>query len=98
MNFETLLQRTNAAVLAAFGQQVTLNGVAVQGDVCLRGAQLDFDGVSVAASVPSLVVASANVPADPVGKTVVANAKNYTVVEAMPDGYGLTTLTLELVP
>lgn len=95
-DFETLLSRTNAAVLAAFGQQVTLNSVAVQADF-FNGYALGDVGLSGMATVaPVLVLQTSAVPASPVGMAVVAGGASYLVAVHEPDGYGLSRLVLEL--
>lgn len=97
MDWSALQTRTNAAVLAAFGEAITLNGVAVRGDFCEPSDLIHLEGVSATANKPQIVVASSDVPASPVGKAVVARSRNYTVGDATPDGRGLTMLMLEAV-
>lgn len=96
LNFNALLSRTNAGALAAFGQQVTLNGVSVQADF-FNGYALGDVGLSGMATVaPVLVLQTSAVPASPVGMTVVADGTSYLVAMHEPDGYGLSRLVLEL--
>lgn len=95
MDWSALQTRTNAAALAAFGQTVTLNSVAVQGDFQEPFDRVQFDGAAAAAAAPQVTMQSADVPQSPVGKSVVVGTVTYTVTEAMPDGHGLTTLLLE---
>lgn len=96
LNFETLLSRTNAAVLAAFGQQVTLNGVAVQADF-FNGYALGNVGLTgMATEQPMLTLQTSLVPASPVGMAVVAGGASYLVAAHEPDGYGMSRLVLEL--
>ena len=97
MNWAALQTRTNAATLAVFGEIVTLNGVAVQGDFCEPSDQVYLDGVSAVADVPQVVVASGDVPTNPYGKTVVARGRTFTIGDTRPDGCGLTILRLESV-
>jgi len=98
MDWTALQTRTNNAALAAFGEDITLAGVAgVRGDFCEPVDQFELGGVSAVAGVPQVIVASAVVPASPVGKTVVARSRNFTVAEVRPDGRGFTTLLLEAV-
>lgn len=90
--------RANAAVLrrlanATFdigGQQhpcIFDNGHAV----ALGGP---FDGMGVSTTQPRLTCATASLPADPVGATVVVGAASYVVAEHQPDGTGMSVLTL----
>ena len=97
MDWLALQTRTNAAALAAFGEAITLNGVVVQGDYCEPSDQVYLDGVSAISNVPQVLVQSSDVPANPVGKTVVARARTFTVGDARPDGRGITNLFLEAV-
>jgi hypothetical protein len=97
VNWLALQTRTNTANLAVFGEAITLNGVPVQGDYCEPTDQVHMDGVSALANVPQVVVQSSDVPANPVGKTVVARARTFTVGDARPDGRGFTNLFLEVV-
>lgn len=95
MDWTALQTRTNAACLAAFGESVLLNGVTVQADYCEPSDEVYLQGVSAVANATQVVVASEWVPAHPVGKTVVARGRIFTVADARPDGRGLTTLMLE---
>lgn len=95
MDWAALQTRVNSAALAAFGATITLNGVAVRGDFVSPSNEIDLDGAMVVDNVPQAIVASASVPAEPVGKTCVVAGVSYTVADARPDGYGLTRLLLE---
>jgi len=53
-------------------------------------------GSDIQASQPTLVLATQNVPVDVVDMALVVNAVNYTVAVHNPDGFGLSTLLLEL--
>lgn len=97
MDWTALQSRTNTAALAAFGEAITLNGALVRGDFCEPSDQVYLDGVSAVANMPQVIVASGNVPASPVGKTVVARSRSFIVGDARPDGRGMTTLLLETV-
>lgn len=97
MDWAALQSRTNAAALAAFGANITLDGVTVRGDFVAPSDQIYLDGVSAVDTRPQVVVLTSVVPAAPVGKACTANATSYTVADARPDGYGLTRLMLEAV-
>ena len=97
MDWLALQTRTNVACMAAFGESITLNGVAVRGDYCEPADPVYLDGVSAMANLPQVVVDSSDVPANPVGKTVVARTRTFTIGDARPDGRGLTNLFLEVV-
>lgn len=51
--------------------------------------------IGMASSQPMLTLASANVPADPVGTAVVVGGVSYTVGAHEPDGTGMSRLLLE---
>ncbi len=93
MNWQALQDRTNTAVIAAFGEAVVLDGSTVRGVFDTMPAT--FDGV--AGSAPIFQLASASVPADPRGLALVIGADSYTVREYTHDGSGLCTLKLEAV-
>jgi len=92
---DTQIARVNTAVLARLGEPVTVNGQSVTGDFAQPWQQGFLEGVSASASQPQVVLADEDVPANPVGLSVVARGGTYTIAEARPDGYGLTTLLLE---
>lgn len=97
MSWSALQARTNRAVLRVFGGSITVNAVAVQGDFCEPGDVVYMDGVAAVASQPIAVILTSDVPANPFGKTVVADSRNWTIGEAKPDGRGMTNLMLEAV-
>jgi len=78
---------------AEFADDATLNGVAVKGIFDADYALQDVGG-NVASSGPVFMLASASVPALPVGKTLVHGTTTFKVVETMPDGTGVTMLRL----
>ena len=78
-----------------FADSATLGGVAVQG-IFDKAYQLgDVGGAGMAQTAPVLTLATAGVPADPVGTTVVVNGVSYTVAAHEPDGTGVSLLLLE---
>lgn len=73
----------------------TLNGVAVKG---IFDAAYDAAGAGaygMASTQPTLTLATASVPVNPVGLAVVVNAVNYLVAAHEPDGTGVSRLLLE---
>lgn len=96
MDWQALQARTNTAVLAAFGEAVTLNGVALQGDFCEDYAVGNVGSYGLATTQPALVLATPLVPANPVGLTCVARGTTYRVATAEADGCGMTRLLLVL--
>ncbi len=96
MSFAALQSRVNATALKRLGEDVLLDGVTVRADFAEPYSQGYMDGVSAEARAPQIVLDSASVPANVSGKTVVARSTNYTVVGHKPDGFGLSTLILEL--
>ena len=84
-----------AAFFTDFGQTVTVGGAAVSG-IFDNGYALGSVGpIGMTSSQPMLTLASANVPASPVGTAVVVGSTNYTVGAHEPDGTGMSRLLLE---
>lgn len=84
-----------AAFFSDFGQTVTVGGVVVSA-IFDNGYVLGSVGpIGMASSQPSLMLASANVPANPVGTAVLVGAANYVVGAHEPDGTGMSRLLLE---
>lgn len=96
MSFAALQTRVNTTALRRLGEDVLLDGVTVRADFAAPYAQSYLDGVSAEAKTPQITLASTSVPAAVDGKAVVARSTNYTVVGHKPDGFGLSTLMLEL--
>lgn len=90
-----LMQRVNTIALARWGAPVSVNGTSVQADFCKPGVTGYLGGVSAEATAPQIILLTADVPANPRGKSVVVGADTYTIVEHKPDGFGLSTLLLE---
>lgn len=78
-----------------FASTVTLDSVAVQAIFDAPYAAGAVGGFGMASTQPTLTLPTANVPADPVGKTAVVNSINYTVAAHEPDGTGVSRLILE---
>lgn len=76
---------------AEHASAATLNGVAVRGIFDNAYALQEYAG---AASTPVFTLPSASVPALVVGLALVVGGTTYQVVEAMPDGTGITMLRL----
>ncbi len=84
-----------AAFFADFGQTVTVGGASVSA-IFDNGYALGSVGpIGMASSQPMLTLATANVPASPVGTAVVVAGTNYTVGAHEPDGTGISRLMLE---
>lgn len=96
MSFAALQSRVNATALKRLGEDVLLGGVTVRADFAEPYAQGYMEGVSAEARAPQMTLSSADVPANVDGVAVVARSTNYTVVGHKPDGFGLSTLVLEL--
>lgn len=78
-----------------FAFSATVAGVAVKG-IFDKAYQLGNVGVTgIATTAPVLTLATAVVPADPVGTAVVVSGSNYTVAAHEPDGTGVSLLLLE---
>lgn len=84
-----------AAFFTDFGQTVTVGGAAVSG-IFDNGYALGSVGpIGMASSQPSLMLATASVPANPVGTAVLVAGTNYTIGAHEPDGTGMSRLLLE---
>lgn len=81
---------------AEFATSVTLNGVTVPAIFDAAFALGSVGSFGMASAQPSLTLATASVPASPVGKTAVVNGTSYQVVAHEPDGTGVSRLLLEL--
>lgn len=96
MNWLALQTRTNVAALAMFGELVTIGittGIHATFDEAYTRGQVGDLGM--ASSSPALTVATADVPASPVGKPAVVRGIDYLVATHEPDGFGLSRLMLE---
>lgn len=96
MSWSALQTRTNIAALAMFGELVTIGfttGIRATFDEPYAHASVGDAGM--ASSDPALTLATADVPALPVGKPVVVRGLDYTITAHMPDGFGLSRLVLE---
>ena len=76
-----------------FGQAATLAGVAVAG-IFDNGFDEQALAMGMASGAPVFTLASAAVPAQVIGLSLVVGAVTYKVVESMPDGTGVTRLQL----
>lgn len=82
--------------VAEFATSATLNGATVAAIFDAPGALGSVGPYGMATSAPQLTIATASVPANPVGLPVVANGVNYLIAEHMPDGTGISVLVLEV--
>lgn len=78
-----------------FATSATLAGVAVKGIFDKAYQFGDVGGSGMASTAPVLTLATANVPASPVGAAVVVSGVSYTVAAHEPDGTGVSLLLLE---
>lgn len=77
----------------AFAHEAMLGWDPVTGIFDAAYAAQDVGGF-VASNGPAFTLASSSVPSPVVGLVLVVNATSYKVVEAMPDGTGITVLRL----
>lgn len=96
MDWQALQARTNTAVIAVFGESITLNGVVLQADFVDAYADGNVGTFGMATSQPAVIVASPLVPSDVVGKPCVARSIAYRVASEEADGRGMTRLLLEV--
>lgn len=82
--------------VAEFAETVTLNGVSVPALFDAGYALAQVGPYGMASSQPALTLATASVPATPVGATAVANGTTYVVATHEPDGTGISRLILEV--
>lgn len=78
-----------------FAQAGTLNGVAVLGIFDNSYLTGTVGPAGMASTGPMFILATADVPASPVGKTLITGGVTYTVAEHQPDGTGVSSLMLE---
>jgi hypothetical protein len=81
---------------AEFATSVTLNGVAKPAIFDAAYASGDVGPYGMASTAPQLTIATADVPAAPIGLPVVANGASYLVAAHQPDGTGISRLILEV--
>lgn len=84
-----------AAFFTDFGQTATVGGASVSGIFDNGFALGGVGAMGMASSQPMLTLATAHVPANPVGTAVVVGAVNYLVGAHEPDGTGVSRLMLE---
>ena len=96
MAFIDMQSRVNATALRRLGEDVLLNGVTVRADFAEPFALGHMEGVSAEARAPQLILVTSDVPVGVRGKSVVARGKTFVVATHHPDGFGLSTLMLEL--
>lgn len=78
-----------------FASSATVGGVAVKGIFDKAYQFGDVGDSGMASTAPVLTLATASVPASPVGVAVVIGAVTYTVAAHEPDGVGVSLLMLE---
>lgn len=94
-NWSALQSRLNAACMAAFGDSIVLNGLSVNARFDDSYSLSTVGYSSMAGTQPMLILATADVPANPVGKTAVVGATTYLVSTHEPDGNGMSRLLLQ---
>lgn len=96
--FAALESRVNAAVLGHLANAVaTLAGGAPVR--CIFDRDYEHAGVGalgMASTQPAITLASADVPANPVGQLVQVAGGRFAVAEHLPDGTGMSVLVLEV--
>lgn len=78
-----------------FATTCTLNGATVAAIFDAAYAQGSVGTYGMASTQPMLTLATASVPATPVGATAVVNGATYTVAAHEPEGTGISRLMLE---
>lgn len=79
-----------------FAAPAMLAGAQVRGifDNAYRQGEVGYNGM--ASTQPVFLVATSDVPANPVGASLVVNATSYLIASVEPDGTGMSQLFLEL--
>ena len=77
------------------GTDAAIDGVPVRGILDMASA-LGGLGVGMSSTGPRFILASSDVPDEPVGRTLSSGGVEYTIVEHDPDGTGVSTLALEV--
>lgn len=101
MNFAAALTRANRRVLNVFGSTVILDDQEIRAEFLRPSGDAMLDGITAVVDRPQIIVQDSDVPRNPVGKRVIVGAPHfdvevvYTVADARPDGFGMTTLLLE---
>jgi len=85
-----------SAFWADFGADATIDGTAVRAIFDEAYALGTVGAYGMAGSAPVLTLATASVPASPIGLGVVVGTTNYTIASHEPDGTGLSRLLLEV--
>lgn len=88
----------HSVFLADFGVLVTLGAAQVRAIFDNGYARADVGYAGMSTTQPSLTLATADVPASPVGLAVVADSASYAVAVHQPDGTGISILLLERAP
>lgn len=85
-----------SAFFADFGAPCTLAGSSVTAIFDAAFALGSVGPFGMASTQPALTLATANVPANPVGTTAVVGGTSYLVAAHEPDGTGISRLLLEV--
>ena len=83
--------------VSEFAVTATVDGQSMSVIFDAAYAMGDVGPYGMSSVAPMVTLPTAKVPADPIGKSVVVNGKNYLVTVHQPDGTGISTLTLEAV-
>jgi hypothetical protein len=90
-----MLTETLSVFFPDFGQSAVVGGeqVSVIFDNAYEGASVG--AMVMAGTQPAITLATADVPANPVGATVTTGGSAYTIAEHRPDGTGMSVCLLE---
>lgn len=95
-SFAALEARLNAAVFARLSNtDAVVDSIAVVGIFDTPHTLGDVGMIGMTSTQPVLTVRTADLPVEPVGKTVVVGAVSYLVAAHEPDGTGISRLVLE---
>lgn len=95
MNFAAFESRANQSVLRHLANcTVSIAGKDSPG-IFTDSARVAELGIGFSTTQPTVQVASIELMAEPVGKMIAVDGKQFTIGAADPDGTGLTLVTLE---
>jgi len=99
MSVESAADRASFLDTDEHGVAATYNGVSTVNGIFENAFVTALDQLDAPVSMtrPEFQCQASDLDADPVSKSLVISGVSYTIVEAMPDGTGMTTLHLETV-
>ena len=94
--FREIFAAADVAILARLGEDGTLDGVAVRGELATPIDQAGLSGSVTGLQEQSYRLPDAQAAAAVLGSTLVVLGNTYKVIDIVPEGTGITTLHLRL--